>query len=553
MELIREKLSSMLKKAILGTSNIEDFEPEIEIPAIPEHGDYATNCAMVLAKRLKKNPREIASILLEALYPDTASFVENIEVAGPGFINFFMKKEAFHEMLLFIGRHIENFGTLDIGKGKLVQVEFVSANPTGPLHIGHGRGATIGDSIARILKSCGFKVHREYYINDVGKQMEILGRSLYLRYLELFGKEIDFPEDHYRGDYMKDLARELYEDVKDGLVNMPEEEAIEKCSKFAGEKILEGIKKDLSDFRVFYDEWFSESKLHENGTVDEAIAYLKEKGYIYEKDGALWFKSSLWGDEKDRVVVRSNGAKTYFAADIAYHWNKIKRNFELIIDVWGADHHGYVPRMKAVMEALGYNSERLKIILVQLVNLVRSGQPVAMSTRAGEFVTLREVMDEVGVDAARYIFLTRRSDSHLDFDLDLAKAQSSENPVYYVQYAHARISSIFEVAKEKNIFLKEDVAENNLTRLVEPQEIEIIKHLGEFREVVKNSALLLEPHRIPYYLHNLASLFHNYYNHHRVLTDDPVLTQARLYLAKVTQQVIKRALDLIGLSAPDKM
>lgn len=554
MALVRDELSFIVRKALQDVFGIaEDFEPELEIPSLAQHGDYATNAAMVLAKSLKKNPREIAEKLSEPITSLGANMLDRLEIAGPGFINFFIKKEAFRRVLPMVFEQGENFGKTDVGKGRFVQVEFVSANPTGPLHVGHGRGAAVGDALARILEASGYRVHREYYINDVGKQMNILGRSLYLRYLELLGRQIEFPEDHYRGDYMKDLARDFLQEVGTKYLDIPEDEAIPVCSKYAAQKILDGIRKDLEDFRVTYDEWFSEEKLHREGMVESAIDQLRSRGFIYEQDGAVWFKSSLFGDEKDRVIVRSNGAKTYFAADIAYHWNKMQRGFDTIIDIWGADHHGYVPRIKAVVEALGFDPKKLNIILVQLVNLLRGGQPVAMSTRAGEFVTLREVMDEVGVDAARYMFLTRRSDSPLDFDLELAKAQSSENPVYYVQYAHARISSLFAVAAERGVKLDVETAFKHLDRLEEPQEIQLTKILGEFPFVVKKSAECLEPHRIPYYLHELASTFHAYYNHHRILTDDDALTQARLALAGAIHIVLKNALKLIGLSAPDKM
>jgi len=554
MALVRDELSFIVRKALQDVFGIaEDFEPELEIPSLAQHGDYATNAAMVLAKSLKKNPREIAEKLSEPITSLGANVLDRLEIAGPGFINFFIKKEAFRRVLPMVFEQRENFGKTDVGKGRFVQVEFVSANPTGPLHVGHGRGAAVGDALARILEASGYRVHREYYINDVGKQMNILGRSLYLRYLELLGRQIEFPEDHYRGDYMKDLARDFLQEVGTKYLDIPEDEAVPVCSKYAAQKILDGIRKDLEDFRVTYDEWFSEEKLHREGMVESAIDQLRSRGFIYEQDGAVWFKSSLFGDEKDRVIIRSNGAKTYFAADIAYHWNKMQRGFDTIIDIWGADHHGYVPRIKAVVEALGFDPKKLNIILVQLVNLLRGGQPVAMSTRAGEFVTLREVMDEVGVDAARYMFLTRRSDSPLDFDLELAKAQSSENPVYYVQYAHARISSLFAVAAERGVKLDVETAFKHLDRLEEPQEIQLTKILGEFPFVVKKSAECLEPHRIPYYLHELASTFHAYYNHHRILTDDDALTQARLALAGAIHIVLKNALKLIGLSAPDKM
>lgn len=554
MALIRDELRSIISKALGDAFNVgANFEPEIEIPSIAQHGDYATNVAMVLSRNLKKNPRDIASKIVESIKSYNSPIIYRIEIAGPGFINFFIRREAFGQVLPIIYEERESFGKANIGKGKYVQVEFVSANPTGPLHVGHGRGAAVGDALARILEACGYRVHREYYINDVGKQMNILGRSLYLRYLEISGRSVDFPEDHYRGDYMKDLAREFFNEVGAKYLDIPEEEVLPVCSKYAARKILSGIKKDLEDFRVTYDEWFSEESLHREGTVEKAIDQLRNRGFIYEQDGAIWFKSSMFGDEKDRVIVRSNGAKTYFAADIAYHWNKIQRGFDTIIDIWGADHHGYVPRIRAVVEALGLDPEKLKIILVQLVNLLRAGQPVAMSTRAGEFVTLREVMDEVGVDAARYMFLTRRSDSPLDFDLELAKAQSSENPVYYVQYAHARISSLFEVGRERGIRLDIEKALSNVELLKETQEIQLMKILGEFPFVVRKSAESLEPHRIPYYLHELASTFHAYYNHYRILTEDEELTQARLGLAGAVHIVLKTGLGLIGLSAPDKM
>ncbi|MEJ5300377.1 MAG: arginine--tRNA ligase [Thermodesulforhabdaceae bacterium] len=554
MALVRKELSFIVRKALQDTFGInEDFEPELEIPSIAQHGDYATNAAMVLARSLKKNPKEIAEKLKEPITSLGSNILDRLEIAGPGFINFFVRKEAFKQVIPMIFEQRENFGRTDIGKGQFVQVEFVSANPTGPLHVGHGRGAAVGDALSRILDACGYRVHREYYINDVGKQMNILGRSLYLRYLELSGKSIEFPEDHYRGDYMKELAQDFLREVGTRYIDLPEEEVVPICSKYAAQKILDGIRKDLEDFRVTYDEWFSEERLHHEGMVEKAIDQLRSRGFIYEQDCAIWFKSSLFGDEKDRVIIRSNGAKTYFAADIAYHWNKMERGFDRIIDIWGADHHGYVPRIKAVVQALGFDSEKLNVILVQLVNLLRGGQPVAMSTRAGEFVTLREVMDEVGVDAARYIFLTRRSDSPLDFDLELAKAQSSENPVYYVQYAHARISSLLGVASERGVAIDMEKAFKHLDRLEEPQEIQLAKILGEFPFVLRKSAECFEPHRIPYYLHELASTFHAYYNHHRILTDDEELTQARLALAVSIHIVLKNGLNLIGVSAPDKM
>ncbi len=554
MTLMRDELSLMVLRAVQATYEVDPtFVPEIEIPSVPEHGDYATNAAMVLAKHLKRSPREIASRVSEMMRSYENPSIKEIKVEGPGFMNFFLTQEAFRRVLSIIHKQGERYGSSDLGQGRTVQVEFVSANPTGPLHVGHGRGAAVGDAIARILTACGYRVQKEYYINDVGKQMQILGRSLYLRYLEALGREIDFPDDHYQGAYMKDLAKVFYREVGDRYAAVPEAEALPVCSAYAARAILAGIREDLADFRVTYDEWFSERTLHEGGSVEASLAFLKQRGLLYEQDGAWWFESSRFGDEKDRVVVRQSGEKTYFAADIAYHWNKIQRGFHTIVNIWGADHHGYVPRVKAVVEALGYDPDRLKIILVHLVNLLRGGHPVAMSTRAGEFITLREVMDEVGVDAARYIFLTRRSDSPLDFDLDLAKAQNSENPVYYVQYAHARISSLFEVARERGVSLNPDEAELYLDLLTDPQEVELMKVLGEFPYVVRNAATYLEPHRISYYLHGLVSTFHAYYNRQRILTESYGLTQARLSLVKAVQIVLKNAFEMVGLSAPDKM
>ncbi|HDL89665.1 MAG TPA: arginine--tRNA ligase [Thermodesulforhabdus norvegica] len=553
MALIRDRLTELLTKSVMELlpPGIQ-LEPEIEIPAQKEHGHYATNVAMMLARHLRKNPRAIAEEITAHINTSEPDFLEKVEIAGPGFINFFVKPRAFAETLPEIIEAGFDYGRSDMGKGTRIQVEFVSANPTGPLHIGHGRGAAVGDSLARILQACGYEVEREYYINDTGKQMEILGRSLYLRYLELLGKDVNFPDDHYKGSYMIDLARQLLDEKGRSLEELPEEKAINICAEYAGNKILQDIKNDLAEFRVFFDRWFSEKSIHDSGEVKETIEFLKQRGFLYEKEGATWFKSTAFSDEKDRVVVRSNGATTYFAADIAYHWNKLKRGFDTIIDIWGADHHGYVPRMKAAVKALGYNPEQLQVILVQLVNLLRAGEQIAMSTRAGKFVTLREVMDEVGVDAARYIFLTRRSDSHLDFDLEVAKQQSNENPVYYVQYAHARLCSIFEVARERGInFDERNIPELGL--LDQPQETTLIQLLGEFPYVVQSSARFLEPHRISYYLHDLVSSFHSYYNHHRIIGENPLLTHARLYLARALQIVIKNALDLLGVSAPEKM
>lgn len=553
MALIRNQIQELLNDAVkcIDSTNL-DITPEVEIPAVKEHGHYATAVAMALTKKLRKNPRLIAESIVNYIEKQSPDYLQKVEIAGPGFINFFIKSEAFSTVLPEIISKGSLYGTSEIGGGQYIQVEFVSANPTGPLHIGHGRGAAVGDALARILEACGYRVQREYYINDTGKQMEILGSSVYLRYLEINGEKVTFPDDHYKGDYIVDLAKEIFDEKGDELKKLPASEAISYCYEYAYKRILDGIKEDLSQFRVEFDRWFSEKSLHRSGEIKKTIEFLKDNGHIYESEGALWFKSTAFGDEKDRVVVRSNGATTYFAADIAYHWNKLKRGFDAIIDIWGADHHGYVARMKAAVEALGSSRDKLHVILVQLVNLLRGGRPVAMSTRAGEFVTLREVIDEVGVDACRYIFLTRRSDSHLDFDLEVAKEQNSNNPVYYVQYAHARLCSVFEVANEKGLEFDKGKTPN-LSLLTQDKEINLIQLLGEFPYVVESSATHLEPHRIPYYLHDLVSEFHSYYNHHRIISDDQDLTAARLYLAEAVRIVLRNALNLLGVSAPEKM
>jgi len=523
----------------------------IEVPKIEEHGDYATNVAMVKARVFGEPPRKLAEKIVGRLQ-DRENLISDINIAGPGFINFFIKNSAWQEVIRVIIKKAENYGKSNWGRGARVQVEFVSANPTGPLHVGHGRGAAVGDVIARVLEATGHKVSREYYVNDAGRQMEILGHSILLRYLELFGREVDFPEDYYQGEYIFDLAREIKEEKGDYYLGVEESRAIAELSEYGGKRILDEIKDDLNRFGIEYECWFSEKSLFENSSVSRTIEELKGRGLIYDKDGAQWFKSSEFGDEKDRVVVRSNGALTYFASDLAYHKNKFERGFEKVIDVWGADHHGYIDRIKAGVKALGFSDEALEIILVQLVNLLRKGEPVAMSTRKGEFVTLREVMEEVGKDAARYIFLTRRSDSHLDFDLELAKEKSSDNPVYYVQYAHARICSLFRVAKEENIEVdwSRDV---DLSLLNLPQEKRMMKILAQFPSVVNNSAIFLEPHRLPYYLNDLVSVFHSYYNKNRIISDNRPLMMARFWLARSIQIVIKNALNILGVSAPEKM
>ena len=554
---MRKKLTEIIKQAIdksmtsgfLQTSTIPLLI--LEVPKDESKGDYATTIAMGMASLEKKPPRSIAEAIAGNI-EDTEGIIERIEIAGPGYINFFLRTGSWLETLRKVIALGDGYGQVNIGEAKPVQVEFVSANPTGPLHVGHGRGAAFGDSLSNLLRAAGYNVRKEYYINDVGNQMQTLGRSTWLRYKQIFDPAVTFMDDGYKGDYIKDIANCVITEAKDKYLSMPESDAVPFFVKYAKDNILEGIRKDLDDFGVIFDEWFSEKRLYESGEVEDILMQLKEKGHLYEHEDALWLNTTQFGDDKDRVVVRANGQKTYFASDIAYHQNKMKRGFHFIVDIWGADHHGYEPRMKAGVQCLGNPVERLKIILVQFVTLLREGKPVSMSTRSGEFVTLREVMDEVGKDAARFMFLTRRSDSHLDFDLELVKKESSENPVYYVQYAHARIMNIFKQAEERGIPMP-SVDSTDLSLLVLPEEIRMIKLIASYPELIEASAQALEPHRITFYLQDLATALHNYYFHHRVITDDIKLTEARLILLQGVKQVLKSGLTIIGVSAPERM
>lgn len=523
----------------------------LEIPKDETKGDFATTLSMVLASIGKTSPRGIAETILNNV-EDPYGIIDRTEIAGPGYINIFLKRECWIDALKSALRQGEQYGRSDVGSGKYVQVEFVSANPTGPLHIGHGRGAAFGDSLSNLLITAGYNVQKEYYLNDTGRQMETLGRSAYIRYKQIFEPDLPFMEDGYKGDYIKDIAGEIYSASGKKYTDLSEEEAIPLFVNYSKDNILNGIRKDLKDFGVLFDNWFSERTLYENGDVDKILDVLREKGHLYEQDGALWLNTTHFGDDKDRVVVRSNGHKTYFASDIAYHLNKFNRGFNLVVDIWGADHHGYEPRMKAGIQCLGYPEENLKIVLVQFVTLLREGKPVSMSTRSGEFVTLREVIDEVGKDAARFMFLTRRSDSHLDFDLDLAKKESAENPVYYVEYAHARIASIIQQAETRGIPMP-SLDSVDLALLSLPEELRMIKLIAGYPELIEASALALEPHRITFYLRDLATALHNYYFHHRVITEDIELTGARLLLLKCIQQIIKSALAILGIKAPERM
>jgi arginyl-tRNA synthetase len=546
---VKEALQACYDAKALTSGTYPDFT--IEVPNHSEHGDFAVNVAMMLAKAEKMAPRRIAEILMEELKAKE-SIWSRVEIAGPGFINFFLTAACWYRVLENVYRLSGGYGSSRVGNGKKVQVEFVSANPTGPLHIGHGRGAATGDAVASVLLEAGYEVEREYYINDAGNQMDTLGRSIYLRYLELQGREVEFPSDCYQGAYIIDIARQILEEQGEALLEMDEQESISFCAQLGGEQIRLEIDQDLQSFGICFDNWYSEQSLYDRGLVKQGIETLTERGYTYTEDGALWLRTTDFGDDKDRVLVRANGATTYFASDIAYHQDKYARGFDTVIDVWGADHHGYVPRMKAMLSALGKEPERLQIILVQLVNLLRGGEQVAMSTRGGTFVTLREVLDEVGKDACRFFFLMRRSDSQLDFDLELAKQQNNENPVYYVQYAHARVCSINQKAREAGID-PAGASEVDVAQLTLEEELDLAKMLNRYPEIIEAAAQNHEPHRITFYMQDLAAKFHSYYNQHRVIVDSAETTRARLYLVNAVKIVLGNALRVLGVSAPEQM
>lgn len=543
---IREEIKKSIEKALKKIKVKKYPEILLERPKEREHGDFSTNISFSLAKELKKSPQEIAKRLVTDIRPDS-KVIERVEEAK-GFINFFLTEELLFENLVEISRKEQDYGRSKMGKGERIQIEMVSVNPTGPLHVGHSRGAAFADTLANILEASDYQVEREYYINDIGTQMENLGKSLRARYLELLGEEVAFPEHGYQGEYLVEIARRL----KDREGDKHREEKIEFFTQYAYSDIIESIKKDLEDFRIRIDSWKRESDLYKEGKVKEILKNLKKKGYLYEKEGALWFSSSQFGDEKDRVIRKKDGSLTYLASDIAYHEDKFKRRFDHLINIWGADHHGYVERLQAAINALGHPKKSLDIVLYQLVKLSRSGKPVAMSTRRGEFITLREVMDEVGRDVARFSFCMRSSYSHLDFDLELAKKESPENPVYYVEYAHARISSIFKKAKEGKIE-KRKIQGIDLKLLHTPEEKSILKLLALFPDIITSCARSYQVHSLPNYLRELASEFHTFYNRHRVLSEDAELTQARLALVEGVRIVLRNGLRLLGIEAPQRM
>ena len=548
---LRELLTQAIEKAAKGGGlNSSELPPLfLEPPKQREFGDLSSNVAMLWAKSAKKPPRAIAETILKNI-EDPDGILARMEIAGPGFLNFTFAAKFYYAQLRALARG--EYGRLDLGHGERVQVEFASVNPTGPLHVGHGRVAVIGDVLARLHEATGFDVEREYYVNDAGNQMENLGLSILARYRESFGEKVDFPEGGYPGDYIMEIAAEARQKHGDQFLAEPKEAAVMFFREYGGDSLLDTIRAQLRDFDIEFDSFFSEKAMRERGEVTECLELLRQRGLLFFQDGAEWYKSTQFGDDKDRTVVKSDGDLTYFASDIAYHRNKYQRGFRKLINVWGADHHGYVPRLKAAVQGLGYDPNLLQVVLVQMVQLTRGGEPVRMGKRSGEFISLEEVLDEVGRDAARFFFLMRKADSHLDFDLDLAKRQSSENPVFYVQYAHARVASIFEQAARNGITL--DQRDNvPIDRLVLAEELGLIRRMIEFNDVLEESVRELEPHRMIFYLLDLAGDFHHYYNHVRVITEDADLSRARLLLVENVQKTVRRGLEILGVDAPMKM
>ena len=550
---INEILLDSIKKIIRQDNfQIKDI-PKIIIliPKNKSHGDLSANIAMQLSRELNLRPLDIANLIVSHL-DIQGTIVDKVKIAGPGFINFWLNENWLYKVLDEIREQGENYGKVNLGKGKRVQVEFVSVNPTGPLHVGHGKCAAVGDALSGILKAAGYEVEKEYYINDQGKQIDILGQSVQVRYNNFFGEKKEFPADGYKGEYIFDIAKEVIDKFQAKYKGRDDKETQEFFKVFTLNKILSGIKQDLKDFGVEFDVWFSEKSLYEQNKLQEIIELLQQRGFLYEEKGALWLKSTVFVDEKDRVVIRENNIPTYFASDIVYHQNKYQRGFDKVIDIWGADHHGYIKRMKAATQALGYSENFLDVLIVQFVTLIKDGKEVGMSTRGGEFITLRDLIKEVGKDVARYFFLMRSYDSHTEFDLDVAKSQSMENPVYYIQYAYARICSIIKKAEQEGIKIDKN-KKVNLHLLDKEEEIELIKKLSSLKEVVRKSALTWKPHLLTTYLYDLASSFHKYYTVHRVITEDKELTKARLILIDCTRIVLFNTFKILGISAPKSM
>lgn len=546
--MVIEALEKAKSRDLIKFDQIPEFL--IEVPREKEHGDFACNVALLMARQARQAPRAIAEVLVE-LMETSERPVEKVEIAGAGFINFFLDRSWLYEIPLMVYKSKDKYG-FNEKKAKKVQVEFVSANPTGNLHMGNARGGAIGDTLANILERAGYEVEREFYINDAGNQIEIFTDSMEARYLQLTGHDVQFPENGYAGRDLIDTVRNIIARYGEGLYDLPREERRQIIVDFALEEKIDYIQKTLASFGISYDLWFSEKSLHEYGKIMAVFNELRDKGYIYESEGAWWFKSTTFGDEKDEVVLRANGMPTYFMADIAYHQNKFERGFDWVINVWGADHHGHVARMKGAIEALGYDPARLDILLMQLVRLYRGGNIVRMSKRTGTTVSLDELIEDVGKDAARFFFVMRSPDSHLDFDLELARQKSQENPVYYVQYAHARICSIFRQARAEGITMVE-INEIDISCLKEEEELAILRKIADFPEEISIAARTLAPHRIARYVLDLAALFHSFYNHHRVLNDNRALQDARLLLMEITRITIHNALDVLGVTAPEQM
>jgi arginyl-tRNA synthetase len=580
-ELLIQALLHLIREGILNADC--DITPQLERTRTPEHGEFASNIAMVLAKRAGLPPRELAQVIIDKM--PRSRQLDHAEIAGPGFINFHMNQVALTTVVKDILYHGDSYGHVPPNPKHEVTVEFVSANPTGPLHVGHGRGAAYGASLASILQASGYPVQREYYVNDNGRQMDILAVSVWLRYLELCGEQMRFPDNGYRGDYIYDIAREVRNEVGDKwrykghevTDGLPPDQGeggdrethidafIDRARELLGhagylvffetsvDSILSDIQKDLSGFGVNFDHWFSEKELEDSGAIARAIERLEENGHLYVKDGATWFRASDLGDEKDRVVIRENGRATYFASDIAYFLNKMERGFEKALYIFGADHHGYIARLRAAALGLGEDPDRLEILLVQFAVLYRDGKKVSMSTRSGQFITLRELREEVGSDAARFFYVMRSHEQHLDFDLDLAKSRTNDNPVYYIQYAHARICSVFRNLEQMDQTHNQAIGEAALNLLTEPHETLLLRALSRYPEVIESSARLRAPHQLAHYLQSLATEFHSYYNSHQFLVDDENIRNVRLNLIDATRIVLANGLSLLGISAPDTM
>jgi arginyl-tRNA synthetase len=552
--MLRERLIDLLTEAAKKAQK-EGKLPAVELPEITierpqnaEHGDYASNFPLKLARTARANPMVIANELV-ALLP-AAEEIESAVAAPPGFINFTLRNKWLNRQVDRILQEGESFGNNDLGKGKKIQVEFVSVNPTGPMHIAHGRGAILGSTLANVLGASGYQVEKEYYFNDAGNQMEIFKRSLYARYLQGLNVNAEVPENGYMGNYMIDIANEIIAEHGNKFQKLAEPEALTKLGDIGIKKVIDKIQKDLKQLRVEFDVWFREQSLYENGQYNKVMGLLRQGGFLAEKEGATWFVSTNLGEDKDNVVVRSNGMPTYFATDIAYHYNKfVERHFDKVIDIWGADHQGHVPRMKAVVAALGIDPERLQIIIHQMVTLKRGGELVRISKRTGDLITLEEVMNEVGVDACRFLLLARSASSQMDFDMELAKKQSQENPVYYVQYAHARISSIMRLVEEKNI----SFTDGDTGLLTAEPELTLIRKLLNFPELIEMATITMEPHHLAYYAQELANTFHAFYKDCRVVTDDEAMTKARLKLVMASKIVLAKTLHLMGMTAPERM